>query len=109
MVDEADDRGMRPPSTLASIAGRVGVSVNTVSRALRAPNTVRPELRREITKAMEELNYVPNRLAGGLAGTRSDIVGVVVTSLYFSEFAAMVDTLQSALLAGNLQVMPTRN
>lgn len=105
MVDEVDHRGRRAPSTLASIAGRVGVSVNTVSRALRAPNTVRPELRREITKAMEELNYVPNRLAGGLAGTRSDIVGVVVTSLYFSEFAAIVDTLQSALLASNLQVM----
>ncbi|MDE1993478.1 MAG: LacI family DNA-binding transcriptional regulator [Rhizobiaceae bacterium] len=95
----------RAPLTLASIASRVGVSVNTVSRALRAPNTVRAELRREIAKAMEELNYVPNRLAGGLAGTRSDIVGVVVTSLYYSEFAAIIDTLQSSLLASNLQVM----
>ncbi len=105
MADEVDERTTRAPSTLASIAGRVGVSVNTVSRALRAPNTVRAELRREIAKAMEELNYVPNRLAGGLAGTRSDIVGVVVTSLYYSEFAAIVDTLQSALLSSNLQVM----
>lgn len=83
----------------------VGVSVNTVSRALRAPNTVRAELRRQITKAMDELNYVPNRLAGGLSGTRSDIVGVVVTSLYHSEFASIVDALQSALLKSNLQVM----
>lgn len=93
------------PATLASVAARVGVSVNTVSRAIRAPNTVRPDLRRRINEAMEELNYVPNRLAGSLAGTRSDIVGVVVTSLYYSEFAAIIDALQSRLLAGDLHVM----
>ncbi|OHV77280.1 LacI family DNA-binding transcriptional regulator [Rhizobium sp. LCM 4573] len=105
METEITDRGARPVPTLASIAERVGVSVNTVSRALRAPNTVRPELRRRINAAMEELNYVPNRLAGGLSGTRSDIVGVVVTSLYYSEFASIIDTLQSALLESGLQVM----
>lgn len=105
MGPEVDEKGRGGAPTLASIAGKVGVSVNTVSRALRAPNTVRPELRRKIAKAMDELNYVPNRLAGGLSGTRSDIVGVVVTSLYYSEFASIVDALQSALLKSNLQVM----
>ncbi|MBP1852980.1 LacI family DNA-binding transcriptional regulator [Rhizobium halophytocola] len=104
MEDRRND-GQRPPATLASIAARVGVSANTVSRALRAPDTVRPELRRKIATAMEDLNYVPNRLAGGLAGTRSDLVGVVVTSLYYSEFATIVDRLQSTLLASNLHVM----
>lgn len=105
MTVDSEENEIRPTPTLASIAGRVGVSVNTVSRALRAPQTVRAELRRQINKAMEELNYVPNRLAGGLAGTRSDIVGVVVTSLYYSEFATIIDTLQSALLESDLQVM----
>ncbi|GGA94951.1 LacI family transcriptional regulator [Brucella endophytica] len=102
---ETTDKEARTAPTLASIAERVGVSVNTVSRALRAPNTVRAELRHRINAAMEELNYVPNRLAGGLSGTRSDIVGVVVTSLYYSEFASIIDTLQSALLEHDLQVM----
>jgi LacI family transcriptional regulator, gluconate utilization system Gnt-I transcriptional repressor len=92
-------------STLASVAERVGVSVNTVSRALRAPNTVRPELRQRIAAAIEELNYVPNRLAGGLSATRSNIVGVIVTSLFHSEFASIVDTLQVELLKNDLQVM----
>ncbi|SCM76075.1 Transcriptional regulator [uncultured Pleomorphomonas sp.] len=95
----------RTTPTLASIAARVGVSVNTVSRALRAPNTVRPELRQKIRAAMDELNYVPNRLAGGLSGTRSDVVGVIVTSLHHSEFASLVDTLQAELLSHDLQVM----
>jgi LacI family gluconate utilization system Gnt-I transcriptional repressor len=105
MNADTEENESRAAPTLASIAGKVGVSVNTVSRALRAPHTVRTELRRQINKAMEELNYVPNRLAGGLAGTRSDIVGVVVTSLYYSEFATIIDTLQSALLESGLQVM----
>lgn len=100
-----DNGEARATPTLASIAQRVGVSVNTVSRALRAPNTVRAELRKRINAAMEELNYVPNRLAGGLSGTRTDIVGVVVTSLYYSEFASIIDTLQSELLESGLQVM----
>jgi LacI family gluconate utilization system Gnt-I transcriptional repressor len=92
-------------STLASVAERVGVSVNTVSRALRAPATVRLELRQRINAAVEELNYVPNRLAGALSATRSNIVGVIVTSLFHSEFAGIVDTLQAELLKNNLQVM----
>ncbi|CAN7722309.1 LacI family DNA-binding transcriptional regulator [Neorhizobium tomejilense] len=66
---------------------------------------MRIELRNRINAAMDELNYVPNRLAGGLSGTRSDIVGVVVTSLYYSEFASIIDALQSALLEHDLQVM----
>lgn len=105
MKRETDDGETRTAPTLASIAYRVGVSVNTVSRALRAPNTVRADLRKRINTAMEELNYVPNRLAGGLSGTRTDIVGVVVTSLYYSEFASIIDTLQSELLESGLQVM----
>ena len=95
----------RNAPTLASVANRVGVSVNTVSRALRAPTTVRAELRKRINSAIEELNYVPNRLAGGLSGTRTDIVGVVVTSLYYSEFASIIEMLQSTLLEYDLQVM----
>lgn len=105
MAGEIEENSRSAAPTLASVAAMVGVSVNTVSRALRAPNTVRLELRRKINQAMDELNYVPNRLAGGLSGTRSDIVGVVVTSLYYSEFASIIDAMQSALLKNNLQVM----
>ncbi|TPG58630.1 LacI family DNA-binding transcriptional regulator [Roseomonas nepalensis] len=99
------DSGARPRATLASVASRVGVSLNTVSRALRAPQTVRPELRKRIEAALNEADYVPNRLAGGLVRTRSNVVGVVVTSLFYSEFAAVVDALQTGLADHGLQVM----
>ncbi len=95
----------RTGATLADVAAEVGVSINTVSRSFRAPHTVRPGLRQRIGKIAEELNYVPNNLAGGLAGARSSIVGVVVTSLSYSEFAAIIDTLQQELAAAGLQVL----
>jgi LacI family gluconate utilization system Gnt-I transcriptional repressor len=91
--------------TLADVAARAGVSLNTVSRALRAPHTVRPPLRRQIEQVLDELNYVPNRLAGGLAGSHTGVVGVILTSLFFSEFAAVVDTLQAELADAGFNVM----
>ena len=95
----------RAAVTLADVAARAGVSLNTVSRALRAPHTVRPPLRRRIEEVLDELNYVPNRLAGGLAGSQTGVVGVILTSLFFSEFAAVVDTLQAELAAAGFSVM----
>lgn len=95
----------RAAVTLADVAARAGVSLNTVSRALRAPHTVRPPLRRRIEEVLDELNYVPNRLAGGLAGSHTGVVGVILTSLFFSEFAAVVDTLQAELADAGFSVM----
>ncbi len=90
---------------LKDVALRAGVSINTVSRAIRAPQTVRPELRRHIEAVLDELDYVPNQLAGGLAGARNRVVGVVVTSLFYSEYAAMIDALQDDLGRAGLSVM----
>lgn len=92
-------------ATLADIARQAGVSVNTVSRALRAPQTVRPALRRQIETVAEALNYLPNRLAGGLAGGQIPVVGVVITSLFYSEFAETIDSLQAELADAGLNVM----
>lgn len=81
------------------------MSVNTVSRALRAPKTVRLPLRQQIEAVARELNYVPNQLAGGLAGGRTSVVGVVITSLFYSEFAETIDSMQAELAAAGLSVM----
>ncbi|MFN0164606.1 MAG: LacI family DNA-binding transcriptional regulator [Burkholderiales bacterium] len=92
-------------TTLADVAGAVGVSLNTVSRSLRAPQTVRPELRRRIEHMAEQMDYVPNSLAGGLAGAHTGVVGVIVTSLHYSEFAAVIETMQTELGAAGLSLM----
>lgn len=55
--------------TLAEVAKLVGVSTMTVSRALRMPEKVNPELRTRIEAAVSELGYVPNLQARSTASS----------------------------------------
>lgn len=75
---------------LKDIARDLGVSLVTVSKALRGVDDISEETRQRVLKRMAELNYRPNMLARGLASGKSYIVGLVVPDLlhpFFAEFA----------------------
>lgn len=55
------------PVTIKDIAKKVGVSPSTVSRALTGRATISEETKKQISKAIEELNYHPNTSARNLA------------------------------------------
>jgi LacI family transcriptional regulator, gluconate utilization system Gnt-I transcriptional repressor len=88
-----------PPSapTLSAVAKLAGVSSMTVSRVLRVPGVVAPETRDRVEAAMRELGYVPNQLAGALAGARTRTVGVLVPTIANSIFADTVQGLSDEL------------
>jgi len=74
--------------TLEHIARRAGVSVMTVSRALRGYPGVRETTRKKILELAAELKYRPNRWARSLVTRRSRIIGIVVpdiSHIFFSE------------------------
>ena len=78
------------PVRLKDIARDLGVSLITVSKALRGVDDISEETRQRVLKRMAELNYRPNMLARGLASGKSYIVGLVVPDLlhpFFAEFA----------------------
>lgn len=83
--------------TLAEVAKLVGVSTMTVSRALRMPEKVNPELRTRIEAAVNELGYVPNLQARSLASADSSLVMGVVPSFSVPGFIAASETLQDVL------------
>ena len=63
-----------------------GVSVRTVSRVLNNHPNVSRFTRERVLQAIEELNFVPNALARGLATQQSRTLGVIipdVANLYF--------------------------
>ncbi len=95
--------GGRP--TIADVARRAGVGAITVSRALREPNRVSVELRRQITAAIDELGYVPDRNARALASARADIIGVLVPSLTNNVFAEVMRGIYDGLGSSSLQVL----
>lgn len=75
---------------LKDIARDLGVSLITVSKALRGVSDISEETRQRVLKRVAEVNYRPNMLARGLASGQAFIVGLVVPDLlhpFFAEFA----------------------
>jgi LacI family gluconate utilization system Gnt-I transcriptional repressor len=83
--------------TLSAVARLAGVSAITVSRVVRLPEMVAAQTRAKVEAAMRELGYVPNQLAGALAGARTNSVGVLVPTIANSIFADTVQGLSDEL------------
>jgi LacI family gluconate utilization system Gnt-I transcriptional repressor len=83
--------------TLDAVARLAGVSSITVSRVVRLPELVAPQTRSRVEAAMRELGYVPNQIAGALAGARTKSVGVLVPTIANSIFADTVQGLTDEL------------
>ena len=67
-------------ATLKDIALRTGLSMNTVSRALRQSGYVSRETSEKVSLAAKELNYRPNRAARELRSSCSRSIAVVAES-----------------------------
>ncbi len=71
----------RRPLTLRDVSEAAGFSEMTVSRVLRGRGDVSEATRRTVLDAAKRLGYVPNKIAGALASSRVNLVGVVIPSL----------------------------
>lgn len=81
----ADARGRK---TIEDVAAAAGVSVATVSRALRGLPNVAPATRERVAQIADQLNYRPDPAASRLAAGRTRTVAIVVPNLsgwYFSQ------------------------
>lgn len=91
--------------TMAEVAAAAGVSASTVSLYFRRPKGVSPVAREAIARAVADLGYVPNLVAGGLAAAGSRVVSLIVPSVRNAFFAETVAALESALAPQGLQVL----
>lgn len=65
-------------ATIKDVARLAVVSKMTVSRVINHPDKVSLELRRLVSQAMKELNYIPNFAARALVQNRTQIVKVLI-------------------------------
>jgi len=65
-------------STVRKVAKLAGVSPMTVSRVINGAENVKEETRQRVQRVIDELDYVPNRLARVLTSQRSGTIGLVV-------------------------------
>lgn len=94
---------IRRPLTLRDVSEACGVSEMTVSRVLRNRDDVSPKTREKVLNAARTLGYVPNKIAGGLASQRVNLVAVIVPSLSNMVFPEVLSGISSALDGTELQ------
>lgn len=82
---------------LKDIANELGVSVVTVSRALRDRPDISSETKARILDRVKELNYRPNLAARSLVTGRSSLIGLVVPDLIHPFFGEIAKGLSAAL------------
>lgn len=80
--------------SLKDLAAELGVSIATVSRALRNSHEVGDELRERVQKLAKELNYRPNPFAQSLRSEAPKVIGVVVPNLVTHYYSAVLDGIE---------------
>ena len=89
--------GRTKKATLNDVAVYSGVSYQTVSRVINDHLNVAEATRRRVLKAIEELDYRPNRAARSLVTRRSQTVGIISYGLGYYGPAQMVMNIESAV------------
>jgi LacI family transcriptional regulator, galactose operon repressor len=87
-------------TTIRDVAHRAGVSIATVSRALRDATSVTPETRARVTQAAADLEYVPSQLGRQLAQGRHAANGIVFPDLsgpYYAEVVLGYESVTAAV------------
>lgn len=84
-------------ASIEDVARRAGVSIATVSRALRGLPDVAASTRDRVLTAAGELNYVASPFAARLASGRTTTVGLVVPFVNRWFFAEVISTVEAAL------------
>lgn len=102
-------------SNIREVARLAGVSVATVSRALKAPEVVSPKTRALVLEAVEEAGYRPNLLAQKFSSGKSFAVVVLVPNVANPFFSRVIRGIEQAaqergysVLLGDTQGKPER-
>ena len=91
--------------TLGDVAKLAGVAPITASRAINTPSQVSADVLKKVSDAVHRTGYVPNRVAGGLASSRSRLIAAVVPNMVVSVFAETIETLNNTLFEAGYQLM----
>lgn len=81
-------------TSLKDLADKLGVSIATVSRALRNSHEVGEEMTKKVKKLAKELNYRPNPFAQSLRKEAPRVIGVIVPNLVTHYYAAVLDGIE---------------
>jgi LacI family gluconate utilization system Gnt-I transcriptional repressor len=88
---------------MGDVAELAKVSQMTVSRVMRKKGYVSKDIVERVHAASRQLGYVHNRIAGGLAGEKNALVGVILPTLRNRVFTEVLSGITEALAASGAQ------
>ncbi|MGI9585278.1 MAG: LacI family DNA-binding transcriptional regulator [Acidimicrobiia bacterium] len=91
--------------TIFDVAAAAGVSTATVSRVANGHPNIKPTTRKRVQDAMDELGYVANLRARGLAGGKTNVIGLLVDDLDSSYIAQVAKGVDRAVSIRGFDVM----
>ena len=83
-------------TTIKDVAKKAGVSVATVSHVLNKTRFVSDELILKVKKAINELNYSPDYIAGSLRKKKTNTIGLIIpenNNPFFAELAMEIENI----------------
>jgi len=76
--------------TLREIANTLGLSIATVSKALKGYSDISIETKQKVKKLAEQLNYKPNSYAQSLQSKESKTIGLIVPEIVHHFFSNVI-------------------
>ena len=80
--------------SLKDLANEMGISISTVSRALKNHPDISPELTLKIQKLAKDWNYTPNPLAMGLLRQQTKMIGVIVPDIVTHFYSSIISGIE---------------
>ncbi|WP_372792988.1 LacI family DNA-binding transcriptional regulator [Lutibacter sp.] len=85
---------MKPRITLKNIAKEFGVSISTVSKALKDSHEISEETRGKIKAFADYYNYKPNSLALQLRNQKTSVIGVIIPEIVHHFFSTVINGIE---------------
>ncbi len=92
-------------ASIQDVANATGVSIMTVSRAMRGVEGVSASKRAEILRIAKKLGYRPNRNAASLAAAHSTLIGISLPTLFDDVFAEILDGMRRTFDNAGLDIV----
>ncbi len=82
--------------TIYDLAEKLKLATSTISRALKDHPTISAKTIKKVKKMAEEMGYVPNTLAAGLRGNKTNTIGVLIPTITQPFFASLISGIEIA-------------
>ncbi len=96
---------MKKQVTLKDIAGKLGISTSTVSRALQDHPDISIKTREAVQELAKILGYQPNLIALHLKHSRTNTIGLVVPEVEHYFFSTIINGIEDVAYQNNFNVL----